>query len=404
MRARRPAAAPRAPTPSGPPLVRLRTTASASTGPARRTSSAASGSATRTTGSATTRSSRRTAASACSRTSSATTSACPDEYDTSGNTGGAENSTGFWTPWSSGSYGSNGDPDDGIGDRPFPMSAWDKLQLGWLDYEVVNPGDKKKEIKLGPAEANTKQAAGSDRGAAGQAGRPATSATPVRRLEVLLLGRRQQPRQPDGAVGDAARRRGRASRRKVRYNIEIGCDYAYLEVNGTTGCRPDLSTTRPSCRTEGIDGVSSGWATLTANLSVVRRPDRDHRLRLLHGRRGAGASATSPAGISIDEIAITGQPTDGAETTAGWNYTTNGSTGFHVTTGSETFQYFNAYVAENRQYRRLRRGAPDRAVQLRRHGRSELGGAVPLPGRHARLVLGHSRSATTTSATTRAAG
>ena len=29
----------------------------------------------------------------------------PDEYDTSGNTGGAENSTAWWTPWSQGSYG-----------------------------------------------------------------------------------------------------------------------------------------------------------------------------------------------------------------------------------------------------------------------------------------------------------
>ena len=66
--------------------------------PARRsTASAASRSATANSGSATTRSSRRTAASACSRTSSATTSGLPDLYDTSGNTGGAENSTGFWT-------------------------------------------------------------------------------------------------------------------------------------------------------------------------------------------------------------------------------------------------------------------------------------------------------------------
>ena len=29
----------------------------------------------------------------------------PDEYDTSGNTGGAENSTAWWTNWSQGSYG-----------------------------------------------------------------------------------------------------------------------------------------------------------------------------------------------------------------------------------------------------------------------------------------------------------
>ena len=88
-------------------------------------------------GSATTPSSRRTAASACSRTSSATTSASRTSTTPSGNTGGAENSTGFWTPWSSGSYGSDGTPANGIGNRPFSMSAWDKLVFGWLDYQVV---------------------------------------------------------------------------------------------------------------------------------------------------------------------------------------------------------------------------------------------------------------------------
>ena len=42
------------------------------------------------------------------------------------------------------------------------MSAWDKLQLGWLDYQLVEPGDGKTKIKLGPSEAQSnagKQAA-----------------------------------------------------------------------------------------------------------------------------------------------------------------------------------------------------------------------------------------------------
>ena len=101
----------------------------------------------------------------------------PDEYDTSGNTGGAENSTGFWTPWSSGSYGSDGTPANGIGNRPFSMSAWDKLVFGWLDYQLVKPGDGKTKITLGPSEAQSnvgKQAAVVT--AAGQAGRDTTSA------------------------------------------------------------------------------------------------------------------------------------------------------------------------------------------------------------------------------------
>ncbi len=78
----------------------------------------------------------------------------PDLYDTSGNTGGAENSTGFWTLYSSGSYGSSGKPADGIGTKPIHMSAYEKLFLGWSNYRVVNFGDKA-NVTLGPAEYNS---------------------------------------------------------------------------------------------------------------------------------------------------------------------------------------------------------------------------------------------------------
>ena len=116
----------------------------------------------------------------------------PDEYDTSGNTGGAENSTGFWTPWSSGSYGSDGTPANGIGNRPFSMSAWDKLVFGWLDYQVVQPGDGKTKITLGPSEAqsNVRQA-GRDRDPSRPV-RPRRPRHAVRRREVLLLEHRRR--------------------------------------------------------------------------------------------------------------------------------------------------------------------------------------------------------------------
>jgi immune inhibitor A len=81
----------------------------------------------------------------------------PDEYDTSGNVGGAENSTGFWTIMSSGSYGNDGTED--IGSKPIGFNAWDKFQLGWLNYEVARAGQKS-EHKLGPSVYNTKQAQG----------------------------------------------------------------------------------------------------------------------------------------------------------------------------------------------------------------------------------------------------
>ena len=66
----------------------------------------------------------------------------PDLYDTSGNIGGAENSTGFLDPVFQGSYGNTGMPADGIGSKPIPMSAYEKIFLGWSNYQVVSYGQK----------------------------------------------------------------------------------------------------------------------------------------------------------------------------------------------------------------------------------------------------------------------
>ena len=77
----------------------------------------------------------------------------PDLYDTSG----GENGTGFWTLMSSGSWVDTGQ--DSIGNAPSHMGAWEKFQLGWLNYEVAYAGQKS-EHKLGPMETNTKQAQG----------------------------------------------------------------------------------------------------------------------------------------------------------------------------------------------------------------------------------------------------
>ena len=90
--------------------------------------------------------------------------------------------------------------------------------------------------------------------------------------------------------------------------------------------------------------------TLTANLSSFANQTVTIGFGYFTDGGVQGATGAFPAGISIDEIAITGLPTDGADPDPGWSYTTNGSTGFHVTSGSEQFTYFNAYLAENRQY------------------------------------------------------
>ena len=266
----------------------------------------------------------------------------PDEYDTSGNTGGAENSTAWWTLMSQGSYGTQ---TDDLGSSPTHMSAWDKFQLGWLNYEVAQAGQKS-EHKLGPAEYNTKQAQGvfvllPDKDVTRNVGPPfagsnfyysgaANDLTTEMSRSVTL---------PAGPVTLSA---------KVRYNIEVGFDFAYLEVNGN---KVPTSLSNSSVDPNGIDGHSSNnWVTLTASLSSFANQTVTIGFGYFTDGGVQGATGAFPAGISIDEIAITGLSTDGAESDAGWSYTTNGDTGFHVTTGSEQFSYFNAYLAENRQY------------------------------------------------------
>ena len=49
--------------------------------------------------------------------------------------------------------------DGGIGERAADFGAWDKLQLGWLDYEIVKAGQNR-TLELGPHEYNSEKAQG----------------------------------------------------------------------------------------------------------------------------------------------------------------------------------------------------------------------------------------------------
>jgi immune inhibitor A len=280
----------------------------------------------------------------------------PDEYDTSGNTGGAENSTGFWTPWSSGSYGNDGSAENGIGNRPFEFSAWDKLFLGWLDYAGVNIGDKNTNVKLGPSAFNNTSKQGivvnlpdrqvSTHIASPFAGSKFYYSDAGDDIDVAMT---RSVALPAGAQLSA----------KALYNIELDWDYAYLIVSTDGGAHwstvhTNLSTNEsPNGQNfgEGITGVSTGggWVDLTADLSAYG--GQTVLLGFEYWTDGAvqGTDPDLTAGFSLDEIAVTGQPVDGAETAAGWTFSP-ATGGFRATTGDETTSYFNAYVVENRQY------------------------------------------------------
>lgn len=265
----------------------------------------------------------------------------PDLYDTSGNTGGAENSTAFWSLMSSGANIGTGAP-DGIGDAPTDLSAWELLTLGWLSpqgskgpfYEVARAGTKSTH-KLGPNVPATKS--------------PQAVFTVLPDKEVpLQLG---PPAEGDkffwSTSGDNINTNitsptvtGTALTAKVRYDIETDWDYAYLEAttDGSAWTRVETNrstTTNPNSQNEGfgITGTTSGqWVDLTATL-----PAGTQKVRFRYWTDGAEVRP----GFMVDAIAVNGT----AIAEADWVLN-----GFILTTGSEEQFFFNAYVLENRQY------------------------------------------------------
>ena len=132
----------------------------------------------------------------------------PDEYDTSGNTGGAENSTAWWTPWSQGSYGT---VTDDLGSAPVDATIWEKWSLGWVESrrrprgQEEHPQDQRRR-RSAPRHAQGVQVILPDKVVNEDLGDPHT------RVVLLRLRPRQRPRQHDDQVGHP---RGRTDQRVV---------------------------------------------------------------------------------------------------------------------------------------------------------------------------------------------
>jgi len=262
----------------------------------------------------------------------------PDLYDTAG----GENGTGFWTLMSSGSWMDAGE--DTIGNMSSHMGAWEKFRLGWLNYEVAYAG-KTASLKLGPMESNTKQAQGlfvilPKKSVVSNIGAPYAGS------QYYYSGAGDNLNSFMYKSFNLAA--GSTLAAKVKYNIELDWDYAYLVYstdNGVTWTPIQTnrsSTTSPHGQNfgQGITGASGGWVDLTANLPAGN---------VLLGFRYWTDVNTGGFGFMVDDINVTGSPTDGAETDAGWTY--KPTTGFHVTTGTESALFNQYYVAEYRTYK-----------------------------------------------------
>lgn len=270
----------------------------------------------------------------------------PDDYDT---TGGGDNSVEYWSLMAQSRLGAKND--GGIGERAGDIGQWQKLQLGWLDYEVVVAGEER-ELTLGPAEFNTAKPQG------------LVVVLPKKQVTTDLgaphTGEKQwfsgNADDLDNSITREVDLTGKTAATlsaKVRYNIEEGYDHLYVEAStdggsnwtGLDGTVDGKPMPKDASDTPALDGSSAGnWVDLVTPLTA--QAGKKVLIRY-HYRTDGGVSS---GGFFADEIKLVADGadvfTDGAEAGAnGWTVK-----GFTTVGASITADYDNYYIASNRQY------------------------------------------------------
>ncbi|MEV8515042.1 immune inhibitor A domain-containing protein [Dactylosporangium sp. NPDC051484] len=267
----------------------------------------------------------------------------PDHYDTTGAGGNAENPVNWWTIMAQSRVSLPGD--NGIAARAADLGAWDKLQLGWLDYTTVTAGQRKL-VELGPHEYNSKK------------DQAVIVVLPKKKVSTPL------PAPPEGSrswwSGAGDNLDNSLSRSvsipagtttlsfKANWDIEDcgldACDYAYVEVDDGTGFKAIPGSITKAAEGNGIDGTSGGWVPATFDLSAYAGKTVGLRLRYFTDTAAGGQ------GFFADDIAITNGGTtvfaDGAESGAnGWT-----AVGFTAVGDTLVTEYDNYYIASHRTY------------------------------------------------------
>ncbi|WP_353826619.1 immune inhibitor A domain-containing protein [Agromyces sp. SYSU T0242] len=255
----------------------------------------------------------------------------PDFYDTAG----GENSTGFWTLMSSGSW--LGEGGDDIGTKPNYMGPWEKLQLGWLDYAVVSEGESG-DYTLSPA---ALQSVGQEQALVidvPDSGITTEYTTPYSGANAWWTGSADDLNTTLTRTLDLTGVSSATVTAKAWYDIEAGYDYLYGEYS-TDGGANWTQIGQP------LDGSSNGrWSTL--RYSVPGGAEVQFRFRY---QTDGGVHY---AGAFIDDIVVksggTTLLTDKVE--SGDNGWTAAGGGFKRSTGTETSIGDRYYLVENRTY------------------------------------------------------
>ncbi len=264
----------------------------------------------------------------------------PDHYDTAG----GSDPVAWWTVMAQSRAGAHGA--NSIGSKPQDFGTWDKLQLGWLDYETVVAGQDKK-IDLGPGEYHTDKAQG------------VVVVLPKKKVTHNLVPPYAGAKSWWG--GQADKLNTTLSRQvtlpagsaelsfQANYDIEDcgpdPCDYAYVEVDDGTGYKSIPGSITKSAEGNGIDGKTDGkWVPATFDLTPYAGKTIGLRFHYTTD------SGVSPVGFFADDIKVTAGGTtvleDGAENgDNGWT-----ATGFSAAGDSYVTEHDNFYLASNYTY------------------------------------------------------
>ncbi|TMU94362.1 immune inhibitor A domain-containing protein [Streptomyces sp. DASNCL29] len=269
----------------------------------------------------------------------------PDEYDT---TGKGESSVAYWSLMSAGSWLGTGK--DAIGDLPGDMNAWDKLQLGWLNYASAKAG-KKSTHTLGVAEYNTKNK------------QALVVELPAKAVTTEVVAPAEGSKQWWSGMGDdlkntLTRSVDLTGKSKASldlqgwWDIEENYDYLYAEVSTDGGANwtpvdgtaDGKAIPRDAGDKPALTGTSGAYKKLSFPLDAYAGKKIDLRFRYQTD------GGVAQKGFAADAITLTadGAPvfSDGAEgDDNGWT-----ANGFSRIGGSFTKDYPQYYLAENRQY------------------------------------------------------
>ena len=262
----------------------------------------------------------------------------PDDYNVSS---GGDNNNEYWTLMAQSRL--TGKHDAGIGERGGDLGAWNKLQLGWLNYTQVESGDRAK-IDLGPSEFNTKRPQAlivnlPQKEVTVDLGTPASGAYQwySGTGDNLSSTLTRSVTLPEGSSPLTF---------QTRYDIEQGYDYFYVEVDNGAGYVPLTGNITNAADTVATDGTQADWTAASFDLSAYAGQTVSLRFRYLTDGGVAGNDPDVVDGVFLDDIAIDGVFQDGAENgDDGWTVD-----GFSAVGSTSTESYPNYYIAAYRSY------------------------------------------------------